>query len=129
MQNSQFETHFIAVRTERVPASITLDFNTGDGIPSWHFNDDAEMLNPALWNMGQLFQNAGKDRAARRPRSSMATTCSVTTVPFKNLSFGVRYDDREAVHRQPVTTPAPFLPAPLVGHMPKAWSGTQRQLL
>ncbi len=68
IQESQFETEFIAVRTERVPPQITLDFNAKDGIPSWHFtnpangaNVDADMLNPANWNVGQLFQNTGKD--------------------------------------------------------------------
>lgn len=117
-QSSQFETNFIAVRTERVPAQITLDFNASDGIPSWHFtnpmtgaNVDADMLNPALWNMGQLFQNAGKDLGD-------AKTVSVDGdyelggdgATFEKLSFGLRYDDRSAVHRQPVTTNAPFLP-------------------
>jgi TonB-dependent receptor len=112
VQDSHFETQFIAVRTERVPGSITLDFNTGNGIPSWHFNDDEEMLNPALWNMGQLFQNKGDDDGS-------ATTLTLDgdyelgdDRVFRQLSFGLRYDDRDAIHDQPVTTAAPFLPSP-----------------
>src|SRR5690606_34292205 len=104
-------TEFIAVRTERVPASLTVDFNRGDGSPSWHFNDDAEMLDASLWNMGQLFQNKGRDEGG-------ATTFSLDGDYdlghdiFRTVSFGVRYDDRDAIHYQPRTTAAPFLPAP-----------------
>ena len=120
VQESQFETHFIAVRTERVPPQITLDFNADDGIPSWHFtnpangaNMDADMLNPANWNMGQLFQNAGKDLgSAQTVTIDGDFELGGEGAAFERLSFGIRYDDRNAVHRQPVTTNAPFLPAP-----------------
>ena len=98
---------FIAVRTERVPAQITVDFNAGDGIPSWHFNDDAEMLDPALWTVGSCFQN----RAGR----VAPTRCNRWRLPswaigvFKLLSFGVRYDDRDARIVQPTPVPSRFL--------------------
>jgi iron complex outermembrane receptor protein len=110
-QDSEYKTDFIAVRTERVPDSLTVDFNTGNGNPSWHFNDDAEMLDASRWNMGQLFQNKGRDEGG-------ATTFSLDgdydlgSGFFKTVSFGLRYDDRDAIHYQPRTTPAPFLPAP-----------------
>ncbi|HUQ12544.1 MAG TPA: TonB-dependent receptor [Steroidobacteraceae bacterium] len=112
VQGSQFESHFIAVRTERVPASITLDFNSGNGIPSWHFNDDEEMLDATRWNMGQLFQNAGKDLGRAQTLTVDGDYEFDEGNAFQRLSFGVRYDDRNALHRQPVTTPSPFLPAP-----------------
>jgi TonB-dependent receptor len=116
-QESQFETTFLAVRTTRVPGEITLDFNAHDGIPSWHFTDgaggnvDANMLNPAGWDMGQIFENNGHDLGN-------ATTATIDgdyvlggeDSVFRNLSFGVRFDDRDAVHSQPVTTPAPEFP-------------------
>lgn len=122
VQDSEFETEFIAVRTERVPASLWVDFNDGKGTPSWHFGDanslvtgdfsaDDEMLNAANWNMGQLFQNKGRDEGG-------ATTFSLDgdydlgNDVFKTLSVGVRYDDRDAIHYQPRTTASPFLPAP-----------------
>jgi iron complex outermembrane recepter protein len=118
IQESQFETHFIAVRTERVPPQLTLDFNAKDGIPSWHFtnpangaNVDADMLNPASWNVGQLFQNAGKDLGSAQTLSIDGDfELGGEGATFERLSFGARYDDRDAVHRQPVTTNAPFLP-------------------
>jgi TonB-dependent receptor len=109
-QTSEFDTDFIAVRTERVPAQLTLDFNKNDGLPSWHFNNDADMLNPALWNMGQLFQNKGKDLGAGQTLQ-IDGDYTFGDGAFRKLQFGARYDDRNAVHRQPVTTAAPFLPA------------------
>jgi iron complex outermembrane receptor protein len=112
VQKSEFNTRFIAVRTERVPGSITLDFNSGNGIPSWHFNDDAEMLDAARWNMGQLFQNAGKDEGDAKTVSIDGDYLFGESNAFKKLSFGLRYDDRGAIHYQPVPTASPFLPAP-----------------
>ena len=112
IQDSEFETDFIAVRTERVPESITVDFNNRDGAPSWHFNDDAEMLDPTRWNLGPLFENAGRDEGG-------AETLSIDGdfelgdegALFRTLSFGARYDDRDAIHFQPAVTPSSAPPA------------------
>jgi outer membrane receptor protein involved in Fe transport len=112
-QDSKFDSQFIAVRTERVPASVSLAYNGGNGFPSWHFNDDSEMLDPSKWNMGQLFENAGHDDGSAATVTLDASyDLSSNSSFFKTLSFGVRYDDRDAVHFQPSTIPAPFLPAP-----------------
>jgi iron complex outermembrane recepter protein len=127
VQRSEFNTHFIAVRTERVPGSITLDLNTGNGIPSWHFNDDAEMLDATKWNMGQLFQNAGKDKGDAKTVTVDGDYLFGEGNAFKKLSFGVRYDDRGAIHYQPVPTASPFLPAPrTLAQMPEGmlWHNT-----
>jgi TonB-dependent receptor len=118
IQESQFDTSFIAVRTERVPEGITLDFNAGSGIPSWHFtnaagdNIDENMLDATQWNMGQLFQNRGKDIGRGKTLHLDGDYEFGDSGVFRRLSFGVRYDDRAAVHHQPVTTNAPFIPGP-----------------
>jgi iron complex outermembrane recepter protein len=110
-QDSTFETNFIAMRTIRVPAQIVLDFNNGDGIPSWHFNDDAEMLDPNLWTAAELFQNRGKQEGD-------ATTFQLDGdynfgeaggKVLKLLKFGVRYDDRGATQGSPRPVAADFL--------------------
>lgn len=112
-QTSEFETEFIAMRTERVPASLTLDFNPGDGIPSWQFNDPAEMLDPNVWTAAQLFQNRQRDEGD-------AVTLSVDgdydadlddNDFFRRLSFGLRYDDRGASEADVRSNdnPVPFL--------------------
>ena len=106
-QASQFDTTFVAVRTDRVPAQITLDFNHGGGIPSWHFTNPADgsnvdnaMLDASGWNLAQLFQNKGRDIGGAQTLSVDGDYDFDGSV-FKRLSFGVRYDDRDALHRQP----------------------------
>jgi len=111
LQDSEFETEFIAVRTERVPSALWVDFNPGSGTPAWHFNDDRELLDAGRWNMGQLFENQGRDEGGAET-ITLDGDYDIGNDVFKTLSFGVRYDDREAVHYQPRTTAAPFLPAP-----------------
>jgi len=119
LQTSEFDTQFLAVRTERVPEAIRLDFNHNDGIPSWHFisstgaDQDSLMLAPGAWNMGQIFENAGRDLGdAQTITLDGDYKLGGDESFFKTLSFGVRFDNRGTTHRQPVTTPAPFLPAP-----------------
>lgn len=141
-QQSQFETEFIAMRTERVPASLTLNFSEGDGIPSWSFNDPSEMTDPDLWTAAQLFQN----RARNSGESFTFTVDGDYDLDlddagfFRMLSFGVRYDDRNAIEEDPrsVENPVPFLggsfgalPSGLfwtndgffdgVGNVPRSW--------
>jgi len=119
IQTSEFDTQFLAVRTERVPEGITLDFNHNDGIPSWHFtsatgaDQDSLMLAPGVWNMGQIFENVGRDLGdAQTITLDGDYKLGGDESIFRTLSFGVRFDNRGTTHRQPVTTPAPFLPAP-----------------
>jgi TonB-dependent receptor len=70
--------------------------------------------------MGQLFQNAGKDLGSAQTAQVDGDYVFGEDSAFQKLSFGVRYDDRRAVHRQPVTTASPFLPAPAnLGQMPE----------
>lgn len=108
VQNSEFNTRFIAVRTERVPGSVTVDFNAGNGIPSWHFNDDAEMLDPSVWTVGALFQNRGRQKGDAQTLQIDGDYALGNGV-FRQLSFGVRYDDRTAESFSPRPSPEPFL--------------------
>lgn len=112
VQDSQFDTSFIAIRTERVPESITLDFNAGNGIPSWHFNDDAQMLDASRWTVAQLFQNKGRSEGGAETLS-IDGDYELDGGAFKVVSFGVRYDDRDAQLHSPAPTPEPFLGRPL----------------
>jgi TonB-dependent receptor len=108
MQDSEFNSRFIAVRTERVPGSITVDFNAGNGIPSWHFNNDAELLDPNVWNVGALFQNRGRQKGDAQT-AQVDGDYKLGDGLFRLLSFGVRYDDRSAESYSPRATPEPFL--------------------
>jgi len=108
-QDSTFDTNFIAMRTTRVPAQIVLDFNAGDGIPSWHFNDDAEMLNPALWTAAELYQNKGKSEGDATTATLDGDYLFGDTGMFKRLKVGLRYDDRSAAQSSPQPVAPDFL--------------------
>jgi len=114
LQDSQFETEFIAVRTERVPQSIKVDFNAGGGIPSWHFldgagvNNDGAMLDPSVWTVGALFQNKGRQEGGAHTLQ-LDGDYKLGDGSFRLLSFGVRYDDRSAESYSPRPSPEPFL--------------------
>ncbi|HEY5757424.1 MAG TPA: TonB-dependent receptor [Steroidobacter sp.] len=108
LQDSEYNTRFIAVRTERVPDQITVDFNAGNGIPSWHFGNDAEMLDPNDWTVGALFQNRGRQKGGAET-IQIDGDYELGDGLFRLLSFGVRYDDRSAESFSPRPTPEPFL--------------------
>lgn len=108
LQNSQYDTEFTAVRTERVPGSVTVDFNAGNGIPSWRFDNNAELLDASEWTVGGLFQNKGRQEGAAHTLQ-LDGDYKLGDGLFRMLSFGVRYDDRDAESYSPRPTPEPFL--------------------
>jgi TonB-dependent receptor len=108
LQNSQYDTEFTAVRTERVPGSVTVDFNAGNGIPSWRFDNNAELLDASAWTVGGLFQNKGRQEGGAHTLQ-LDGDYKLGDGLFRMLSFGVRYDDRDAESYSPRPTPEPFL--------------------
>ena len=111
-QDSSFETNFIAMRTNNamlIP-SLSMDFNHGGGVPSWHFNNDADMLDPDNWSAAELFQNRGKqdgDATTFQLDGDYDFAGDSDAGWFKQLKFGVRYDDRNSQN----ATPRPIAPA------------------
>jgi iron complex outermembrane recepter protein len=92
-QTSRFKDQFLAMRTIRVPASVTVDFNADDGLPSWEFNDNSELTDPSNWTVAEMFDNASRDKG------DAFTFTADGDYEFgggllRLLSFGVRYDDR-----------------------------------
>ena len=94
-QTSTYHSEFTATRIDRVAPSINVDFNSGGGNMSFHFNDDADLVNPAKWNVAQFYDNANRN-------SGSATTANLSGSydadwgAVKTLHFGLRYDDRKA---------------------------------
>jgi iron complex outermembrane recepter protein len=102
-QDSRYDETFFAMRTERVAPSVSVDFNSGGGLPAFSFGDDpatadideSDLTDARLWNVAQLYDNA-------LWREGDATTLQVdgdyeTGLAFlEKLEFGVRYDDRSA---------------------------------
>ena len=111
-QDSEFNTNFIAMRTTRVPESLVLDFNHNDGIPSWHFNDDAELLDANLWTAAELYQNRGRNKGDAVTFQADGDY-SFGDGAFTHLKFGVRYDDRGASNESPRPVAPDFLGGPL----------------
>lgn len=94
-QTSKYETSFIAMRTERVADQITVDFNAGGGIPSYHFSDDSLLTDPASWNIAQLYDNGGRDKGS----ALTGTLDGYYTWDegfLRQIKAGIRVDDRKA---------------------------------
>ncbi|WNO52345.1 TonB-dependent receptor [Stakelama saccharophila] len=109
-QTSTFESRFIALRTNRVPASIDVNFNAGGGLPSFHYGDDSLATDPSQWQLGEFYDNANRNKG-----DAITFTADgdyeFSEGIFKKLSFGLRYDDRGASEAQR-TQDAPVLNQP-----------------
>lgn len=102
-QTSEFNEEFFAMRFERVSNAVWVDFNDHGGVPAFGYIDnpataDIDESNPAdpsQWNMAQLYDNAIY-------RKGDATTFTVDADyaldfgPVSKITFGMRYDDRNA---------------------------------
>ncbi|MDQ8199838.1 TonB-dependent receptor [Pelagicoccus enzymogenes] len=101
-QKSEFSVDFLAIQTNRIPPSITVDFNAGGGVPAFSFGDnpdtpidESDLTVAELWNIGPFFDNADRDEGD-------ATEFKIDGVYelndgfFENIAFGLRYDMRGA---------------------------------
>ncbi len=94
-QDSVFHSEFTAQRLDRVAHQINVNFNTGDGTPSFHFDDDSLLTQASQWNVAQFYDNANRNTGG-------ATTVSLDGKydadwgALSQISFGARFDDRKA---------------------------------
>jgi TonB-dependent receptor len=107
LQDSKFETNFIAMRLNAPRFSrdyVDIDFNNGNGTPSYHFNDDAHLLDENNWIAAEMFQNRGKSEGNAvtfQLDGTFAAAEQGSDAMFQGLKFGVRFDDREATESIP----------------------------
>jgi len=94
-QTSKVKTAFLAMRTDRVASRITTDFNAGGGIPSYHFNDDSLLANPAVWNVAQLYDNANLDKGSAIT-GTLDGYYSWDEGFIRQIKAGIRIDQRKA---------------------------------
>ncbi len=102
-QTSEFNTEFIAMRTDRVAPFVSFDVNAGGGVPAMNFPDDpntasvdeSDLTNPDLWNVAQLYDNAGQTKGDA-VTFTLDGDYKANWGIFNTLSIGVRYDDRSA---------------------------------
>ncbi len=94
-QTSTFHSEFTATRIDRVANEIDVNFNTGNGIPSFHFDNDGLLTQASTWNVAQFYDNANRNEG-NATTASLDGKYEADWGPVNRISFGVRYDDRTA---------------------------------
>jgi iron complex outermembrane recepter protein len=94
-QSSSFHSEFTATRIDRVAPSINVDFNDGNNNTAFHFNDDADLTNPAKWNVAQFYDNANRNKGSAAT-ASLSGVYDANWGALQTIHFGVRFDDRKA---------------------------------
>lgn len=109
-QDSKFASQFLAMRTDRVANSITVDFNPGNGVTAFKFDNNALLTDPAQWNVAQFYDNANRNQGDAITLS-FDGKYDADWGPLKTIKFGGRYDFRSAAEAQ--RTQDGFLGRPL----------------
>jgi iron complex outermembrane receptor protein len=94
-QTSTYHSEFTGTRIDRVAPSINVNFNDGGNNTAFHFNDDADLVNPAKWNVAQVYDNANRNKGSAAT-ASLAGVFDANWGALETIHFGVRYDDRKA---------------------------------
>lgn len=94
-QTSKYKTAFFAMRTDRVANQITTNFNAGGGIPSYHFDNDAALADPKVWNVAQLYDNANRDKGSAFT-ATLDGHYGWDEGFLRQIKAGFRFDDRKA---------------------------------
>jgi TonB-dependent receptor len=93
-QTSEFNSTFFAMRIDRVAPEVSVDFNTGNGLPALSF-PGTKLTDPSIWNMANIYDHANRNKGSA---STLTTDGTYNTgwSFFKKLKFGLRYDLRDA---------------------------------
>jgi TonB-dependent receptor len=102
-QQSEFETEFFALQTNRGIPRLHVDFNNGDGIPELEFFDnpatpdvdESDLTDASLWNMGPMFDNANQSEGDAVTFTFDGDYDADWGIVNK-VEFGLRYDNRGA---------------------------------
>ena len=101
-QDSQYETEFLAMRSDRVAPGLNVDFNDKDGIPALEYVDnpdtpanEADLTDTAQWNVAELYDNGGASKGDALT-FTLDGELFVDNFGFDGMQFGVRYDKRGA---------------------------------
>ncbi len=94
-QSSSYHSEFTATRIDRVAPSIDVDFNAGGNNTAFHFNNDADLTDPAKWNVAQFFDNANRNKGSAAT-ANLSGVYDANWGALETIQFGVRFDDRKA---------------------------------
>lgn len=94
-QDSANETSFFAIRTNRGPLDLDVDFNAGGGIPAYSFSNPGVLTDPAAWTLGELYDSG--TRGTGNAITAMLDGEQKWDDGFlRRIKLGFRYDNREA---------------------------------
>lgn len=94
-QNSVYNTQFTAMQITRTANQINVDFNCEDNEMCFSFDDNSLLTDPSQWTVGSFYDNAGRTEG-KAATLSLDGTYDANWGPVTRLTFGVRYDDRQA---------------------------------
>lgn len=94
-QDSKNETSFFAMRTDRAPQDISVDFNGGGGLPSYHFANEAFLTDASQWTVGNLF-DSGTKNTGNALTVMLDGEYEWDSGFLRRIKAGFRYDNRKA---------------------------------
>ncbi|HVI99988.1 MAG TPA: TonB-dependent receptor [Sphingomonas sp.] len=94
-QDSTVKSQFFAMRINRVAPQINVDFNTGNGFPSYNFSDNALLTDPGAWTVGELYDNGNRDEGSAWT-FRLDGRKDFDSGFLRQVKAGIRYDDRKA---------------------------------
>ncbi|MCD2323066.1 TonB-dependent receptor [Sphingomonas sp. IC-56] len=94
-QDSTNETAFFAIRTNRGPLDLDVDFNAGGGIPAYSFGNAGVLTDPNAWTLGELYDSG--TRSTGSAITMMLDGEQKWDEGFlRRIKLGFRYDNRDA---------------------------------
>ncbi|MBB3909420.1 TonB-dependent receptor [Sphingomonas desiccabilis] len=94
-QNSKNQTSFFAIRTDRGPLDLDVDFNAGGGMPSYSFANQGVLTDASAWTVGNLFDSGTKNTGSALT-VMLDGEYSWDEGFLRRIKAGFRYDNRDA---------------------------------
>ncbi|MBH1993249.1 MAG: TonB-dependent receptor [Sphingomonadaceae bacterium] len=94
-QDSKNETSFFAIRTDRGPLDLNVDFNGGGGLPSYSFTNQEVLTDASKWTVGNLFDSGTKNTGSALTMM-LDGEYKWDDGFLRRIKAGFRYDNRNA---------------------------------
>lgn len=94
-QDSKNETSFFAIRTDRGPLDLDIDFNAGGGLPAYSFGNQEVLTDAGKWTVGNLFDSGTKNEGSALTMM-LDGEYKWDEGFLRRIKAGWRYDNRKA---------------------------------
>uniref|UniRef100_UPI00036E2800 TonB-dependent receptor n=1 Tax=Sphingobium xenophagum TaxID=121428 RepID=UPI00036E2800 len=94
-QDSKNETSFFAIRTDRGPLDLDIDFNAGGGLPAYSFGNQDVLTDASKWTVGNLFDSGTKNTGSALTMM-LDGEYKWDDGFLRRIKAGWRYDSRKA---------------------------------